>query len=207
MVEMEETARIINNITPRSLLIFDEVGRGTSTYDGMSLAWALVEYLANHKDRPRTLFATHYHELTTLEEQLRGVKNYTVAVEEKEDYVTFLYKVKRGSADKSYGIYVAKLAGIPQTIISRAEEILKMLEGSEEKKSPPKRKIIQPPLFAIVEHPIIEELKNIDVDILSPIDALLKISEWVKRIKEESGGKGKKASTKRHSAYSSGRGS
>ena len=207
MVEMEETARIINNITPRSLLIFDEVGRGTSTYDGMSLAWALVEYLANHKDRPRTLFATHYHELTTLEEQLRGVKNYTVAVEEKEDYVTFLYKVKRGSADKSYGIYVAKLAGIPKTIISRAEEILKMLEGSEEKKSPPKRKVIQPPLFAIVEHPIIEELKNIDVDILSPIDALLKISEWVKRIKEESGGKGKKASTKRHSAYSSGRGS
>lgn len=207
MVEMEETARIINNLTPRSLLIFDEVGRGTSTYDGMSLAWALVEYLANHNDRPRTLFATHYHELTTLEEQLRGVKNYTVAVEEKEDYITFLYKVKRGSADRSYGIYVAKLAGIPQTVISRAEEILKMLENSEEKKAPPKKKIIQPPLFAIVEHPIIEELKNIDVDILSPIDALLKVSEWVKRVKEESGGKGKKASPKRHSTYSSGRSS
>jgi len=207
MVEMEETARIINNITPRSLLIFDEVGRGTSTYDGMSLAWALVEYLANHNDRPRTLFATHYHELTALEEQLRGVKNYTVAVEEKEDYVTFLYRVKRGSADKSYGIYVAKLAGLPQTVISRAEEILKMLENSEEKKSPPKRKVIQPPLFAIVEHPIIEELKNIDVDILSPIDALLKISEWAKRVKEESSGKGKKTSAKRHSTYSSGRSS
>ncbi len=203
MVEMEETARIINNITPRSLLIFDEVGRGTSTYDGMSLAWALVEYLANHNDRPRTLFATHYHELTALEEQLRGVKNYTVAVEEKEDYVTFLYRVKRGSADKSYGIYVAKLAGLPQTVISRAEEILKMLESSEEKKSPPKRKIIQPPLFAIVEHPIIEELRDIDVDILSPLDALLKISEWAKRVKEESSGKGKKTSSKRHSAYSS----
>lgn len=207
MVEMEETARIINNITPRSLLIFDEVGRGTSTYDGMSLAWALVEYLANHNDRPRTLFATHYHELTALEEQLRGVKNYTVAVEEKEDYVTFLYRVKRGSADKSYGIYVAKLAGLPQTVISRAEEILKMLENSEEKKSPPKRKVIQPPLFAIIEHPIIEELKNIDVDILSPIDALLKISEWAKRVKEESSGKGKKTSAKRHSTYSSGRSS
>lgn len=203
MVEMEETARILNNLTPRSLIIFDEVGRGTSTYDGMSLAWALVEYLANHKHKPRTLFATHYHELTSLEEQLDGVKNYTVAVEEKEDYVTFLYKVKRGSADKSYGIYVAKLAGISMPIIKRAEEILRMLENSEEKKSPPKRKIIQPPLFAIVEHPIIEELKNIDVDILSPLDALLKISEWVKQVKEESSGKGKKTSPKRHSAYSS----
>lgn len=203
MVEMEETARILNNLSPRSLIIFDEVGRGTSTYDGMSLAWALVEYLANHKDKPRTLFATHYHELTALEEQLDSVKNYTVAVDEKEDYVTFLYKVKRGSADKSYGIYVAKLAGISMPVIKRAEEILKMLENSEEKKSPPKRKVIQPPLFAIVEHPIIEELKNLDIDILSPLDALLKISDWVKMVKEESDGKGKKASPKRRSTYSS----
>lgn len=203
MVEMEETARILNNLSPRSLIIFDEVGRGTSTYDGMSLAWALVEYLANHKDKPRTLFATHYHELTALEEQLDSVKNYTVAVDEKEDYITFLYKVKRGSADKSYGIYVAKLAGISMPVIKRAEEILKMLENSEEKKSPPKRKVIQPPLFAIVEHPIIEELKNLDIDILSPLDALLKISDWVKMVKEESDGKGKKASPKRRSTYSS----
>lgn len=203
MVEMEETARILNNLSPRSLIIFDEVGRGTSTYDGMSLAWALVEYLANHKDKPRTLFATHYHELTALEEQLDSVKNYTVAVDEKEDYITFLYKVKRGSADKSYGIYVAKLAGISMPVIKRAEEILKMLENSEEKKSPPKRKVIQPPLFAIVEHPIIEELKNLDIDILSPLDALLKISDWVKMVKEESDGKGKKTSPKRRSTYSS----
>lgn len=207
MVEMEETARILNNLTPRSLIIFDEIGRGTSTYDGMSLAWALVEYLANHRDKPRTLFATHYHELTTLEEQLDSVKNYTVAVDEKEDYITFLYKVKRGSADKSYGIYVAKLAGISMPVIKRAEEILKMLENSEEKKSPPKRKVIQPPLFTIVEHPIIEELRNIDIDILSPLDALLKISEWVKMVKEESDGKGKKASPKRHSTHSSRRSS
>ncbi|HHV80119.1 TPA: DNA mismatch repair protein MutS [bacterium] len=203
MVEMEETARILNNLTPRSLIIFDEVGRGTSTYDGMSLAWALVEYLANHKDKPRTLFATHYHELTALEDQLDSVKNYTVAVEEKEEYVTFLYKVKRGSADRSYGIYVARLAGITMPVIKRAEEILRMLENSEERKSPPRKKVIQPPLFAIAEHPIIEELKNLDVDLLSPLDALLKISEWVKIVKEESGGKGKKTSPKRRSAYSS----
>jgi len=207
MVEMEETARILNNITPRSLIIFDEVGRGTSTYDGMSLAWALVEYLGNAKDRPRTLFATHYHELTTLENQISGVKNYTVAVEEKGDHITFLYKVKRGSADKSYGIYVAKLAGIPGSIIGRASEILKTLEAVDKKEPFPKKKIIQPPLFTIIEHPIIEELKSIDIELLSPLDALLKISEWSKVLKEEGSEQNKKIASKRHSAHSSRRSS
>jgi len=207
MVEMEETARILNNITPRSLVIFDEVGRGTSTYDGMSLAWALVEYLGNNKMKPLTLFATHYHELTALENQLPGVKNYTVAVQEKGEHITFLYKVKRGSADKSYGIYVAKLAGIPNSVIGRATEILRTLEGLDKKEPLPKKKVIQSPLFHITEHPIIEELKNIDVELLSPIDALLRISEWSKTLKEETGEQDKKATPKRHPTHSSRRGS
>jgi DNA mismatch repair protein MutS len=207
MVEMEETARILNNITPRSLIIFDEVGRGTSTYDGMSLAWALVEYLGNMRDKPRTLFATHYHELTTLESQISGVKNYTVAVNEKGDHITFLYKVKRGSADKSYGIYVAKLAGIPSSVIGRANEILNALETTDKKDVLPKKKVIQPPLFTITEHPIIGELRNIDVELLSPIDALLKISEWSKTLKEDTSEQDKKITPKRHPTHSSRRGS
>ncbi|MGC8717276.1 MAG: DNA mismatch repair protein MutS [bacterium] len=207
MVEMEETAKILNNITPRSLIVFDEVGRGTSTYDGMSLAWALVEYLGTTNDRPRTLFATHYHELTALESQIYGVKNYTVAVQEKEDHVTFLYKVRKGSADKSYGIYVAKLAGLPKSIIERATKILKTLETTNKKESLPKKKAIQPPLFTIIEHPIIEELRHTHVELLSPIDALLKISEWSKALKEEDSEQDKKITTRRNSTHSSRRGS
>ena len=128
MVEMTETARILNTATNRSLVILDEIGRGTSTYDGVSLAWSVVEYLHDHLGC-RTLFATHYHELTDLESSLSSVKNLNVAVREWEDRVVFLHKIVAGSADKSYGIHVARLAGLPRAVIERAKEVLTNLEG------------------------------------------------------------------------------
>ena len=127
MVEMTETARILNTATPRSLVILDEIGRGTSTYDGISLAWSVVEYLHDHVGC-RTLFATHYHELTDLEKSLSGVKNLNVAVREWQDEVVFLHKIVEGAADKSYGIHVARLAGVPREVIERSKEILAQLE-------------------------------------------------------------------------------
>ena len=123
MVEMTETARILNTATPRSLVILDEIGRGTSTYDGISLAWSVVEFLHEHVGC-RTLFATHYHELTDLEKSLSGVKNLNVAVREWQEEVIFLHKIVPGAADKSYGIHVARLAGVPREVIQRSKEIL-----------------------------------------------------------------------------------
>jgi len=130
MVEMNETANIANNATERSLVILDEIGRGTSTFDGLSIAWSVAEYLHN-KVKARTLFATHYHELTELEMTCTGVKNFNVAVREWNDQIIFLRKIVRGGADKSYGIQVARLAGLPPEIISRAKEILNNLEAAE----------------------------------------------------------------------------
>ena len=131
MVEMIETANILNHATPRSLLILDEIGRGTSTYDGLSIAWSVVEYIHNHpRLRARTFFATHFHELTQLSELLPGVRNYNVAVTENGTQVIFLHKIVPGGADRSYGIHVAQLAGIPRPVISRASEILQQLESS-----------------------------------------------------------------------------
>ncbi len=127
MVEMTETARILNTATSRSLVILDEIGRGTSTYDGMSLAWSVVEHLHEHVGC-RTLFATHYHELTDLEKSLPGVKNLNVAVREWQDEVVFLHKIVEGAADKSYGIHVARLAGVPREVIERSKDILAQLE-------------------------------------------------------------------------------
>lgn len=136
MVEMTETANILNHATQRSLLILDEIGRGTSTYDGLSIAWAVVEYLHNHpRLRPRTLFATHYHELTQLADLLPGVRNYNVAVTETENRVIFLHKIVPGGADRSYGIHVAQLAGLPRPVIQRASEILEQLERTSAEQS------------------------------------------------------------------------
>jgi len=130
MVEMVETANILNNATPSSLIILDEIGRGTSTFDGLSLAWAVAEYLHDEpRVKARTLFATHYHELTELALGRRGVHNYNVAVREWGDQVIFLHKIVPGAADRSYGIHVARLAGLPGTVIERAREILRSLEG------------------------------------------------------------------------------
>lgn len=132
MVEMTEVANILSNATERSLLILDEIGRGTSTFDGLSIAWAVIEYIAN-KERigARTLFATHYHELTELEKNINGIKNYSMAIEEAGDNIVFLRKVTEGGSSESYGIEVAKLAGLPEEVVERAREILSILGNSE----------------------------------------------------------------------------
>jgi DNA mismatch repair protein MutS len=132
MVEMQETANILNNATSRSLIILDEIGRGTSTFDGISIAWAVAEYLHNHeKVKAKTLFATHYHELTDLSLTMSGVRNYNVLVSERNDQIAFLRKIVPGAADKSYGIQVARLAGLPLEVVDRAKEILANLEEGE----------------------------------------------------------------------------
>jgi DNA mismatch repair protein MutS len=132
MVEMQETANILNNATPRSLIVLDEIGRGTSTFDGISIAWAVAEYLHNNRNvKAKTLFATHYHELTDLALTMQGVKNYNVLVREQGDRIVFLRKIVQGGSDKSYGIQVARLAGMPQEVIDRAREILENLEEGE----------------------------------------------------------------------------
>jgi len=187
MVEMNEVANILNNATPKSFLILDEIGRGTSTYDGLSIAWAVVEYISE-KMKCRTLFATHYHELTELEGKLEGVKNYCVTVDRKGDDIIFLRKIKRGGADGSFGIQVAKMAGLPSDVLERADEILKELEAldisKKEARLKRKRKVLegQMDIFSYVapsreENEIIAELKRIDINNLTPLDALNKLNE------------------------------
>ncbi len=183
MVEMTETARILNTATSRSLVILDEIGRGTSTYDGVSLAWAIVEYL-HERVGCRTMFATHYHELTKLEETFVGVKNYNVQVKEWNDQIVFLHKIAPGGADKSYGIHVAKLAGIPGWVNRRAEKILARLETNKtdgaQLSSAAKRASseIQLTLFGPTTHPLIDKIKGIDTDQVTPMDALEMIHRW-----------------------------
>jgi DNA mismatch repair protein MutS len=178
MVEMTETANIINNATEKSLVILDEVGRGTSTYDGLALAWAITEHIAN-KIKCRTLFATHYHELTELAELFANVKNYNVAVREWMDEVVFLYKILPGGTDKSYGIHVAKLAGVPQSILERSKEILEELESTFTKEVTSdrlaKHKTKQPDkdsLFVQKHKSVLEKLASTDVNNLTPIEAI-----------------------------------
>lgn len=185
MVEMTETARILNTATERSLVILDEIGRGTSTYDGLSLAWAVVEHLHDHLGA-RTLFATHYHELTELERLLPGVKNYNVAVREWEDQVVFLHKIIPGSADKSYGIHVARLAGIPREVNERAKDILAQLENEHldqnnkpkiaRRKSRPSE--LQLTLFAAADHPLLDKIRAADLNNLTPLAALSLLKDW-----------------------------
>ena len=178
MVEMNEVANILINSTQRSLLILDEIGRGTSTFDGLSIAWSVVEYLSNkEKIGARTLFATHYHELTELEDKIEGVKNYCIAVKEKGEDIIFLRKIIRGGADESYGIHVAKLAGIPNPVITRANEILKELKESnyaiQHKKENKKPNTIgQFDLFNYRLGEIASELDKVNLNELTPIDAL-----------------------------------
>jgi DNA mismatch repair protein MutS len=186
MVEMTETARILNTATPRSLVVLDEIGRGTSTYDGISLAWAIVEHLHDEVGC-RTLFATHYHELTDLAGTLSGVRNLNVAVKEWQDHVVFLHKIVPGAADKSYGIHVARLAGVPRGVNERAKQILAQLEAEHlDREGRPKiavkgnrgrRGDLQLTLFAPPEHPVVEELRQLDVNSLTPLEALAKLAE------------------------------
>jgi len=191
MVEMTETARILHLATERSLVILDEIGRGTSTYDGLSLAWAIVEYL-HEKTQCRTLFATHYHELTDLAKSLPGLANFNVAVREWNDDVVFLHKIVPGAADKSYGIHVARLAGVPGEVNERAKAILSQLEdehlrgdgrprievAGEAAGTRKKRGQIQLTLFGYEEHPVLDKLRALDVDNLTPMEALQRVTEW-----------------------------
>jgi DNA mismatch repair protein MutS len=205
MVEMTETARILNTATPRSLVILDEIGRGTSTYDGLSLAWAVVEHL-HDRIGCRALFATHYHELTELAEQLDGVANYNVAVREWNDQVVFLHQIVPGAADKSYGIHVAQLAGVPREVNERASEILSQLEGAKSRSngagvapSPALRQSdrrqngsaqggrLQLTLFEYADHPLLNAIKSVDLDVTSPRDAIKLLSEWQDQLFMEKG--------------------
>jgi len=185
MVEMIEAANILNHATVRSLLILDEIGRGTSTYDGLSIAWAVVEYLHNHPERrARTLFATHYHELTEMAERLPAVRNYNLAVVEEGNQVIFLHKVVCGGADRSYGIHVAQLAGVPRPVIHRAEELLAQLESGEFRPGTPALKPHQPVLF-VDEHPVVEELRELDVSTMTPLEAINKLYELQRQARGE----------------------
>ena len=181
MVEMVETANILNHATSRSLLILDEIGRGTSTYDGVSIAWAVVEYIHNHPEkRAKTLFATHYHELTQLADLLPGVRNYKVNVSESEGKVVFLYQITAGGADKSYGIHVAKIAGMPAAVVQRAEQIMQQLEESSGRAvkihpEAPKQMALFPKT-----NPLLEELQQLDINELSPLEALNLLFSWKK---------------------------
>ena len=190
MVEMEETANILNHATPRSLVILDEIGRGTSTYDGISIAQAVAEYIHNHpRLGAKTLFATHYHELVDVASFLPRVKNLNFAVAEEGGKVVFLRKILPGGADRSYGIHVAQLAGLPRSVINRAQEVLAELEGEREQKGKPKpkgRRARQPkqlPLFS-PSSPLADELSKLDVDSMSPLEALNKLYELKQKAKE-----------------------
>jgi len=188
MVEMVETAAILNNATPRSLLILDEIGRGTSTYDGLSIARAVAEYIHNHpRLGAKTLFATHYHEMVALADYLPRVKNYNVAVKEDKGEVIFLRKIVPGGVDKSYGIHVGKLAGLPKTVVHRSQEILDELEGDGKNikhaiKSRQKQ-LAQMPLFA-EKSTVLAELEKLEIDSLTPLEALTKLYELQKKSKE-----------------------
>jgi DNA mismatch repair protein MutS len=205
MVEMTETARILNRATPRSLVILDEIGRGTSTYDGLSLAWSIVEHIHEHIGC-RTLFATHYHELTDLEEQLPGVRNYNVAVKEWEDQVVFLHQIVPGAADKSYGIHVAQLAGVPRSVNERAREVLAWLEAQHHASEAAACGLANKPtaahdsfngdpsrsasqwqltLFGVEEHPLLDEIRAAPLDELRPVEALELLHSWQQRLREE----------------------
>jgi len=189
MIEMVETANILDNATPRSLIILDEIGRGTSTFDGVSIAWAVAEYIHDHpKLGAKTLFATHYHELTELAMTKERVRNYNFAVREWNDEVVFLRKIMEGATNRSYGIQVARLAGLPQQVIDRAREILKNLESSEldeigmpkiakEKGRGSPRRAAQLNLFQAQEDPLRKELRIIDIENMTPIEALTKLNE------------------------------
>jgi len=190
MIEMNETASILNNISERSLVLLDEIGRGTSTYDGISIAWAISEYLHEHPARPKTLFATHYHELNDMGETFSRIKNYNVSVKELKDNVLFLRKLIPGGSAHSFGIHVAKMAGMPQQVLHRANKMLAQLEKSNRKEEQ-KAALNQAEddemqlSFFNLDDPLLEEIKeeiiHTDIDTLTPVEALMKLNE-IKRM-------------------------
>ena len=188
MVEMNETASILNNISDRSLVLLDEIGRGTSTYDGISIAWAIAEYLHEHPSKPKTLFATHYHELNEMSEVLQRIQNYNVSVKELKDTVLFIRKLVKGGSAHSFGIHVAKMAGMPQTVILKAQKLLKKLEkdhSSEALNGIKSTKDEMQMSFFNLDDPLLEEIKDeilsLDINTLTPIEAMMKLNE-IKRM-------------------------
>ncbi len=198
MVEMNETASILNNLSERSLVLLDEIGRGTSTYDGISIAWAISEYLHEHPSRAKTLFATHYHELNEMTNTFERIKNFNVSVKELKDNVLFLRKLVPGGSEHSFGIHVAKMAGMPQQVVQKANKILKKLEKSHSSEEiSDKLQVAQNEMqlsFFNLDDPLLEEIKeeilHLDIDTLTPVEALMKLNE-IKRLL----GKKKKASS------------
>ncbi len=194
MVEMNETASILNNLSDRSLILLDEIGRGTSTYDGISIAWAMVEYLHENRHRAKTLFATHYHELNEMENSFSRVRNYNISIKEFNNKVIFLRKLKRGGSEHSFGIHVAKMAGMPRSVVSRADEILKELEQSHEKQELAKpiadlashREGLQLSIFQL-DDPVLKQIRDeildMDIDNLTPVEALNKLYNIKKYLK------------------------
>lgn len=196
MVEMNEAADILNNLSPRSLVLFDELGRGTSTYDGISIAWAIVEHIHEHpKAQARTLFATHYHELNEMEKSFKRIRNYNVSVKEIDNRIIFLRKLERGGSEHSFGIHVAKMAGMPKSIVKRSGEILIQLESDNRKQGISGKPLTQVSeqregfqlSFFQLDDPVLcqirDEILNLDVNNLTPIEALNKLNEIKKIIR------------------------
>jgi DNA mismatch repair protein MutS len=188
MVEMNETASILNNLSERSLILLDEIGRGTSTYDGISIAWSIAEFLHEHPTRPKTLFATHYHELNEMSEVLPRIQNYNVSIKELKDTVLFIRKLVKGGSAHSFGIHVAKMAGIPQIVIAKAQKILKKLEKNHTSDAFTGMKNENAEMqmsFFNLDDPLLEEIKeeilNLDINTLTPIEAMMKLNE-IKRM-------------------------
>jgi DNA mismatch repair protein MutS len=197
MVEMQETAHILRHATESSLILLDEIGRGTATFDGLSIAWAVAEHLARAGEAaPRTLFATHYHELTDLAADLPGVGNLRVSAREWKDGIVFLRKIEAGGSDRSFGIQVARLAGLPATVVARAQEILRNLERTEFDREgrprlahsgePPGDAPRQLALFSGADEAVLDDLRRADVDHLTPMQALALLAELNKRLLDRS---------------------
>jgi DNA mismatch repair protein MutS len=191
MVEMNETASILHNLSDRSLILLDEIGRGTSTYDGISIAWAIAEFIhENGQHRAKTLFATHYHELNEMEESHQRIKNYHVSIKEIDNKVLFLRKLVKGGSEHSFGIHVARMAGIPSKVVNRAAEILKQLEKTRQTPEAKGKKIVQDKMQLSIfqlDDPVLEQIREeilqVDVNNLTPIEALNKLNEIRKILK------------------------
>ena len=190
MVEMNETASILNNLSQNSLILLDEIGRGTSTYDGVSIAWSIAEYIHNHPTQAKTLFATHYHELNDMSAQFERIKNFNVSINRKNNKILFMRKLKAGGSHHSFGIHVARMAGMPIEVVNNAEDLLKQLESSRKKsgKSIIENNKMQLSFFDI-QDPIMQKIKDvligIDIDSLTPIEALMKLNEIKKTISDK----------------------
>jgi len=193
MMEMSETSAILHTATRRSLVLLDEIGRGTSTYDGISIAWSVSEHL-HEVVGCKTIFATHYHELTQLADALVAVRNYNVEVREVGDQILFLHRLKPGGADRSYGIEVGRLAGLPPAVLDRAKELLRFLEAEQivprtAHASPALRNAMsdQLPLFGLMPHPVVDKLRKVEPNTMTPIQALEMLALLVDEVKREKG--------------------